>query len=478
MNGVIVDLVVPGWSAWSRNRVVALCSLALGVLVPVFVTAYTVAADRSWVAMSLDTDYLAAVTVAFGCAAAGRLLALGERWVALGCPLRPDVGEWLSVVVSTAVVASLVLGAVQVGRARSAIAPAFGGSTNTPLYADGDLDAGVPSTEPVAPSTAVTTPTPEVPDGPWDDDALFLSQLAASGTTTTTSRPRSGVDPARLADVRTVLLLGGDAGPGRSGLRTDTMMLFSIHGPSGRASLVSLPRDMTGLLFPPDSALGDRYPDGFTELTNAVYPIVGNRDDLRRAYDVDGVHPGVVALAQGIGYSLDVTIDDYVLVDMQGFLELIDAVGGVTVDVPKAVPMPGNVPGAKHAYPDTLGPGPIRMDGTTALGYVRSRKADSDYHRTARQRALLASLASQIAPEDVMLSFNSVVSALGATLRTSLTPDELADMLAVIGGETAIVESVGLVPPLTDVKDPDFHLLARVVGEVRLALATGQPSGW
>lgn len=140
--------------------------------------------------------------------------------------------------------------------------------------------------------------------------------------------------------------------------------------------------------------------------------------------------------------------------------------------------MPGNVPGAPTQYPDTIGPGVIDMDGTTALGYVRSRKGDTDYHRTARQRHLLEALATQISFDDVALSFNQVASAIGGTLRTSLSPDELAEMLAVIGGETAIVESVGLVPPLVRVSRPDYAEMARIVGAVRVALATGRPSGY
>jgi LCP family protein required for cell wall assembly len=257
------------------------------------------------------------------------------------------------------------------------------------------------------------------------------------------------------------------------------MMLFSLHRPSGRAALISIPRDLKRMLFPPGSLLEQRYPYGFDDLANAVYPIVSSRADLRSAYDgVDGVRPGVVALAHGLGYSLDVTIDDYVLVDMQGFIELLDALGGVTVDVPVAVPMPGNVPGAPTQYPDVIGPGVIHMDGSTALGYVRSRKGDSDYQRTRRQRQLLAALATQISFDDVIGRFGAVSSAIGGTLRTSLSPDELAETLNVIGGETAIVESVGLVPPLTSMRNPDWDKLARVVGEVQLALATGQPSGW
>jgi anionic cell wall polymer biosynthesis LytR-Cps2A-Psr (LCP) family protein len=140
--------------------------------------------------------------------------------------------------------------------------------------------------------------------------------------------------------------------------------------------------------------------------------------------------------------------------------------------------MPGNVPGARSQYPDTIGPGVIHMDGSTALGYVRSRHGDSDYQRTARQRDLLASLATQISFGDVALSFNNVASAIGGTLRTSLSPDELAEVLNVIGGDTAIVESVGLVPPLVDVTRPDYGQLARIVGAVRVAIATGEPSGY
>jgi LCP family protein required for cell wall assembly len=256
------------------------------------------------------------------------------------------------------------------------------------------------------------------------------------------------------------------------------MMLFSLHRPSGRASLISVPRNLEHLLFPPGSPLADEHPYGYDGIANAVYPDVSAHGDLRDAYEVEGIRPGVVAIAQAIGYSLDVTIHDYVLVDMQGFLDLVDALGGVTLRLLSAVPMPGNVPGARTQYPDVIGPGVVAMDGSTALGYVRSRKGDSDYRRAQRQRALLAALAQQVSLRDVALSFGDIAAAVGGTLRTSLTPDELADTLNVIGGETAIVESVGLVPPLVDVRQPDYDAMAKVVGAVQMALVTGDPSGY
>ena len=484
-------LVLPGWPQRRTRLPLVVALLALGVVFPLAVAAWVVVSGRNWVALGLDRTYLAWVTAAFVAALVTRLVSL-TMWFSTGSRSRERV---VGVAVATLVaVVPLGIGIVDVVRARADIAPVFtptadGGAVFDPDDGaiDDDGDDGAPTT------VAVTSlPTVEVEpvtsvaavERPWERGPLPTIEMSDSTTTTTLppvkpSRPRSGVDPAVVADVRNVLLLGGDAGPGRSGLRTDTMMVLSIHTPSGRAGLVSVPRDMERLLFPPGSLLETRYPYGFTGLANAVYPIVSSSSSLRAAYDTGGdIHPGIVAIAQAIGYSLDVPIHDYVLVDMQGFLDLVDALGGVTVRVTKEIPMPGNVPGAAHEYPPTIGPGTIEMDGTTALGYVRSRYADSDYQRTRRQRELLAAMAQQISAVDVLARYDEVLGAVGGTLRTSLTPDELAETVALIGGETAIVESVGLVPPLIDVKRPDAQRMAEIVGAVRVAIARGTPSGY
>jgi LCP family protein required for cell wall assembly len=477
-------LVAPGWTWRRERRPLAAALFVAGVVVPLVVALWAVFSGRSWVALSLDRGFLAWVLVAFVAAVVARVVAL-VVWLLAGERTRERVGA-VSLAGVIAVV-PLTVGIVDVAQARADIAPVFTPTENDAAVFDPDAVATT-TTSPTAVTTMTTTSTTSPTtttvrlrtSGPHIDDALPTT----TSTTTTTlppkpARPVSGIDPAAVADVFNVLLLGGDAGPGRAGLRTDTMMLLSVHTPSGRASLVSLPRDLERLLFPPGSALEARYPYGFTEKANAVYPIVSANRSLRAAYDVQGdIRPGVVAIAEAIGYSLDVQIDDYVLIDMQGFIDLIDAVGGVTVQVTKEIPMPGNVPGAKHEYPPTIGPGTIEMDGTTALGYVRSRYADSDFQRTRRQRDLLAALARQVSFADVIGRYGEVTGAVGGTLRTSLTPDELAHMLALIGGETAIVESVGLVPPLVNYRRPDFQRAAEIVGQVRLAIAQGTRSGY
>lgn len=469
--------LVPGWTARDRRRPLAVALFAFGVVAPLLPLLYVVTTSRNRVALTLDTSFLGMVVLSGVAAIVARIAALVEVWWASGRRSSFDGAETLvlSVAITALIAGSVVV--VEVGRARAAIGPTFTSVAQPALF---DAERPVPSNVGTVPPTTVPTTTVIA------DSGVAPREVPPTIVVTTTStvppkpaRPDSGVSAAELADITTVLLLGGDAGPGRSGLRTDTMMLFSVHRPSGRAALVSIPRNLERLLFPPGSAMEARYPFGYTDIANAVYPTVSSRASLRDGYDdVEGVRPGVVAIAQGIGYSLDVTIHDYVLVDMQGFLDLIDALGGVTVNVTKAIPMPGNVPGARTQYPDVIGPGLVEMDGSTALGYVRSRKGDNDYRRARRQRDLLASLARQISLTDVALSFGSVAAAVGGTLRTSLTPDELADTLNVIGGETAIVESVGLVPPLVDVRRPDYDAMAKVVGAVQLALVTGTPSGY
>lgn len=286
---------------------------------------------------------------------------------------------------------------------------------------------------------------------------------------------QAAVSDPLAGEFETVLLLGGDEGKDRVSLRTDTMILAMIHRASGRTTLVSIPRNLQNLQFPSGTTLAERFPDGFDDLANAVYPEVSNDTELTEALGGDDspVPPGIQALMQGISYSLGVTIDDYLLINMCGFVSVVDAIGGVTIDVEGELPMPGGVSCSNYRLEPTIGPGPVYMDGTKALGFVRSRAADSDYRRMDRQRVLLTTIIDEIGLSDLILHFGELASAARDNVRTSMTEQEALRLLQALSGSSTPINSVGLVPPTLEPSDPDFDAARRLLQDERRRLATG-----
>ena len=419
------SIVVPGLPAFRRHPLLALLLLIVGVIVPALGTLWAYANRGDLIGLALDPRFLTGVTVVGLAAIVARLAALGE--IAHAFRRRPGIGA--KTTMATVVVIALGLPvlwvSMQANEARGAVANVFASS---------------------------------------DGEALFTP-------------PADGTEPVDPDAVTNILLLGGDEGPGRWGLRTDTMILVSVHDASGRTSLVSIPRNLTRLDFPPGTPMHDRFPDGFDDLANAVVPYVSTREELVAHYGRDGLQAEAVALSEAIGYSLDVQIDDYALVNMQGFTEVIDAVGGFTIELGGRVPLPPSLPG-ERPLPETIGPGLVEMDGALAIAYARSRSADSDYERMGRQRQLLAALGSQVSPSDAIRGFTTVTGVLDDAMRTSLSAGEFSDLLDRLGDNNAIHESIGLTPPLITPGSPDYALIRRVVDAVEQAVVSGAASGY
>lgn len=431
---MFVSVLFPGLPTFRRMPPLGLALLVVGLFVPFVAVAWAYAKRDDLIGVALDERFLLGVVVIGLTAVVARLAAVAE--VAHAFRRTPGIGGRTAV--ATLVVVALGLPvlwvAFRANEARGAVANVFASGDGEPLFtpaSSGSAGDGAAGGEPV------------------DPDA-----------------------------VKNILLLGGDAGPGRWGLRTDTMILVSVHEASGRTSLVSIPRNLTRLMFPPGTPLADSFPDGFDDLANAVFPHVSTREDLMTYYGRDGLQGEAVALAQAIGYSLDVEIDDYALVNMQGFLEVIDAIGGVDIQIDQRLPMPGSIPGAKRELPDTLGPGLVHLDGTLAIAYVRSRSADSDYQRMGRQRQLLSALGSQVSATDALRAFGSVTGDLENSMRTSLSSGEFSDLLDRLGDNDGIHESIGLTPPLITPGSPDYPFIRSVIDAVQNAVVTGVPSGY
>jgi polyisoprenyl-teichoic acid--peptidoglycan teichoic acid transferase len=415
-------VIAPGITTARRFRLLGWVLAALGVVLPLAVVVWLLVERNAVVGLVLSERFLFVAMTAAAAVVLARLVAVTEVALSLRRAGRRLGGETFvaySVVLLLAV--PVAWGVMRAEQARDLVNSVFSGGSSEPLFA--------------APSQV--------------------------------SSPKG---------ITNVLLLGGDAGPGRWGLRTDSMILVSIDKASGRTALISIPRNLTRLQFPPGSPMNQRYPNGFDDIANAVYPRVTTSAELMEAYERSGLQPEAAALAEGIGYSLGVPIDDYVLVNMQGFLELIDAVGGVTVDVEGTVPLPPTLPGGKRPIPESVGPGMVAMDGTLAIAYARSRYADSDYQRMQRQRQLLSALSQQVSVTDAARRFPSISSALNDMLRTSLTPGEFADLVDALGGDGSVTESVGLAPPIVQPGNPDYAEISRIVAEVQRAIVSGEPS--
>jgi polyisoprenyl-teichoic acid--peptidoglycan teichoic acid transferase len=241
----------------------------------------------------------------------------------------------------------------------------------------------------------------------------------------------------------TVLLLGGDAGPGRSGLRTDTMVVATVHEESRRAALLSLPRNMGGVPLPPAAA--GLVPDGrFPDILNALYGWAGRYPDR-----FPGRDPGATALKQVAANLTGLRVDYYALVDFRGFVEMVDALGGVTINVPRPVLDRVSPPedGQDWIRID-LQPGRQKLTAHETFAYVRARSYSSDYDRIRRQRCVMVALAEQADPARVLRSFPRLARAARQNVSTDIPRRVLPQLVELVAGiDRRKVVSLGFVPP-------------------------------
>jgi LCP family protein required for cell wall assembly len=244
----------------------------------------------------------------------------------------------------------------------------------------------------------------------------------------------------------TVLLLGGDAGPGRRGLRTDTMMVASFEVASGKLSLFGLPRNMVQVPLP-DGPAADHFGECrcFPRLLNELYAFA---EDERPDLFPNSRRPGVAAVAGAAEELLGLPIDHYALVDLLGFVDVVDALGGVTVNNRKPLRIEIDRLGRPGPHPGfELQPGRHRLNGYSALAYSRSRETTTDYDRMQRQRCVIGSLARQTEPTKLLAAFPRLVKVLKRSVATDIPASRLPTLLDAAGDQPVKVSAVGFTPP-------------------------------
>ena len=259
--------------------------------------------------------------------------------------------------------------------------------------------------------------------------------LAPGATPTTVPTPGPTPGPRWSADGRlNILLVGGDAGPGRWSLRTDSMELLSIEISTGRAALFGIPRNMFNTPLPPGPASGFAC-RCFPDLLNGLFVYAIAHPEL---FPGSQEERGYRALQEAIQEMTGLQIDGQVVVTLNGFVRLVDAFGGIDIRTPVSV--------FDAHYPKPEGNGYLRLwipagqhhfDGHMALAYARSRHQDNDYNRMDRQQLVLLALRQKINPCSVITRIPELLDIAKDTLWTNLPLDELPNILE-LGARTKL----------------------------------------
>ena len=231
------------------------------------------------------------------------------------------------------------------------------------------------------------------------------------------------------------LLMGGDAGEDRTGRRPDSISVISVDASTGAVVTFSIPRNFQNAPFPPDSPLREVYPDGYNCgdecIINSLYTTV--TENYAGLYP-ESIDPGAEAMMDAASGVLGITVQAYVLVDMNGFEELVDAMGGIKVDAGGWVPItaaeiPGTSP-VRHYPPDGwIAPGVQTLDGYHALWYARSREFVTDYERISRQQCVQQAMIAQLDPATLLTRFQSIAAAGTQIVETDLPQDQLGSFV-------------------------------------------------
>ena len=204
-----------------------------------------------------------------------------------------------------------------------------------------------------------------------------------------------------------VLVMGIDSrGPGGDTQNTDTMIVLSLDPVNRTAAMLSVPRD-------------------------TLVPIPGHgQDKVNAAYAYGGPDVAVKTI-EGL---LGIRLNSYALIDFGAFTRIVDAVGGVVVDVKRPI--------RDEAYPTpdfgierlNIQPGPQRMSGEIALKYARSRHDSNDFSRARRQQDVISAIRARLATDGMLARIPSIVGDAGSAVETNFDPANILPLAGLGGG--------------------------------------------
>jgi LCP family protein required for cell wall assembly len=210
-----------------------------------------------------------------------------------------------------------------------------------------------------------------------------------------------------------VLLLGIDRRGGKSwAFRTDTIIIVTVDPNNKTVGMLSIPRDLQ------------------LEIPGYGEDRINTANGKGSSSDYPGGGPAL--LKRTIEKNFGVAIDYYIMVDFVGFEKVVDTLGGVDVNVPRALRdtmYPDPKPGDPYAYKTIqFQPGWQHMDGKRALEYARSRMSTSDFDRAKRQQLILLAIREKALGLNLIPKVPALIATMGSMFKTDMTAEEMIEM--------------------------------------------------
>jgi LCP family protein required for cell wall assembly len=290
----------------------------------------------------------------------------------------------------------------------------------------------------------------------------FISAMFGDGQATAATHGRYNV-----------LLLGGDSGKDRWGLRPDSITVASIDADTGRTILFGLPRNMLNFPFAKGSVMAEQFPHGYDcgvecELNSLATWALDNKQ-LFKGY----ANPGVEATTEAVEGITGLSINYYAMVNLQGFRSMVEALGGLTLNVRDRIPI-GGIGGPVTGY---IEPGVQKLNGFETLWFARSRSSADDYSRMARQKCVMNALLQQMSPQTVVLKFEGIAKASEKLVTTDLPASELGRFAELaMKARSQPVSTVSFVPPAISTGNPDVDKIHAMVAAAVKKSESGAPA--
>jgi LCP family protein required for cell wall assembly len=261
-----------------------------------------------------------------------------------------------------------------------------------------------------------------------------------------------------------ILLLGIDRRGGKGwGHLTDTIIIVSVDTVNNRVSMLSIPRDL------------------YVEIPGVKEDRINMANVYGYRHDYPGGGPAL--LKRTIEQNFGIPLDYYVMVDFEGFKQVVDTLGGVDVNVPRELhdtKYPDPKPGDPYAYKTIhFDAGWQHMDGKRALEYSRSRMSTTDFDRAKRQQQVLLAIrqkAVDLGILNLITKLPSLFATMGNMVKTDMTLGEMADLaqlapqIKLDSIETAVIQKPMVVGYRTEtgaaVQLPKWDLIRPLLDEL------------